>query len=471
MARSAKSLQHMLRVFAVAAIGMISSSAFAQSGGSGGSGGTSGGSGGFPIAGVEVDPDGVLRVREFDPAISAQRLEAARQTLAPELQVRSPLRKISLQRLEAAVAQRLADGEQPTDEMQALAGLTGIRFVFYYPDTKDIVLAGPAEGFAADASGRVRGISTGRSTLLLEDLVVALRAHGPKTSGSQVISVSIDPTPEGLARLQQFLNTIGGNATPAQTEMIASGLRDSLGMQHVSIRGVSPNTHFAQVLVEADYRMKLIGIGLERPPVRVKSYVDRASASSVAANALERWYFEPNYECVRVDEQGFAMELVGDGVKLIGENERVAADGSRSGSGKGNKASQAFTQEFTAKYPQIARAVSVYGQLKNLIDLSIAAAYIRQQDYYAQSGWQMPVFGNESQLAVETYTAPYQVETAVNAIWKGSRLMTPLGGGVQIQTARALESDRLLHDDAGQLAEQRAAQSLSNLADGQWWWD
>ena len=43
--------------------------------------------------------------------------------------------------------------------------------------------------------------------------------------------------------------------------MIVNGLRTSLGMQNIRIGGVRPNTHFAQVLLECDYRMKLIGIG------------------------------------------------------------------------------------------------------------------------------------------------------------------------------------------------------------------
>ena len=67
---------------------------------------------------------------------------------------------------------------------------------------------------------------------------------------------------------------------------IVDGLRTSLGLQKVSIRGISPNTHFAKVMVEADYRMKLIGIGLERPPIQLTSYVDRASPSTVGRNAF-----------------------------------------------------------------------------------------------------------------------------------------------------------------------------------------
>ena len=82
-------------------------------------------------------------------------------------------------------------------------------------------------------------------------------------------------------------------------------------------------------MVEADYRMKLIGIGLEQPPVRLKSYVARANPRQIARNALQRWYFVPDYQCVRVSDDALAMELVGEGVKLVGEDEVVAKDGSR----------------------------------------------------------------------------------------------------------------------------------------------
>ena len=35
----------------------------------------------------------------------------------------------------------------------------GFRYVFYYPDSKDIVLAGPAEGWVPDLSGRIVGLT------------------------------------------------------------------------------------------------------------------------------------------------------------------------------------------------------------------------------------------------------------------------------------------------------------------------
>ncbi|MEZ6070226.1 MAG: DUF1598 domain-containing protein [Pirellulales bacterium] len=157
-------------------------------------------------------------------------------------------------------------------------------------------------------------------------------AAGSKGGGSKhVIGCSIDPTQEGLARMQAFLRQVGVTATPNDTDRIVNGLRESLGLQNVSILGVSANTHFAQVMVEADYRMKLIGIGLEQPPIRMASYVQTAQPADVSRNAMQRWYFVPDYECVRVSDDGLAMELVGDGVKLVSDDEVVTGDGVRQG--------------------------------------------------------------------------------------------------------------------------------------------
>jgi hypothetical protein len=224
-------------------------------------------------------------------------------------------------------------------------------------------------------------------------------------------------------------------------------------------------------LVEADYRMKLIGIGLEEPPVGIRSYVSRANARDVSRNALQRWYFTPNYECVRVSDDRLAMELVGDGVKLIGEDERVLADGGRVGVKRTDRASEAFVLEFTKKYPELAAASPVYAQLRNLIDMAVATAFIQQQDYYGQADWSMEVFRDESRFPVESYTVPKFVESAVNVVWKGNTLLTPIGGGVNLQPLQALQTDKLLKDENGAVSQKRTSVKVEGLGADRWWWD
>jgi hypothetical protein len=385
------------------------------------------------------------------------------------------MRMISLTRLEKAIAAKLAKGERIDEEMRNLAGLVRVQYVFLFPDTKDIVIAGPAEGYLSDPTGRVIGMETGRAVVQLEDLVVALRAFGPSTKGPAVIGCSIDPTKEGLVNLQKALVDVGRQMrvkpSPQQASNIANHLRDALGLQNVTVNGVSPKTHFAKVLVEADYKMKLIGIGIDTKPVKnMKSYVDVANPAAVSRNALKRWYFVPNYECVRVAGDHQAMELVGDGVKLVGEDEVVGGDGNRTQTGGADAASRTFTESFTKAYPEIARRATVYGELRNVIDLAVAAAFMQKHDYFAKAEWTMGVLGDEKQYATETHHAPKQVSSACIALAKGARVSFPIGGGVHVQPTLALNKSNLLSDD-GAVSQRRESVSLDKLAEGQWWWD
>jgi len=450
--------------------------AHANQGGANAGGGNAGGGDlninfGQPIAGVEVDATGVLRIKQFDPRVAQQRLLSVRQLADSDVMKSSKLRKISLNRLEAIVAKSLADGKEIDQTMASLAGLMRVQYVFYYPETKDIVIAGPAEGIVADPLGRYVGMQTGRPAVLLEDMVIMLRAFAPDSAPTDVISVSIDPTAEGLQRLNQFLAAVRGNIQPSDARELAIALKRNLGLQTVSIQGIPHATNVARVLVEADYRMKLVGIGLEQLPLPLASYVERANPSQVASNAMERWFFTPIYDGVSVSEDGLAMKLSDRGVQLVGENERVGAGGQRVVSGKTNRASQAFCLEFTKKFPLIADRVPVYAEMRNVIEAAIAAAYIQQQDFYAQAEWSMPVFGDEAKFAVQTRTAPHQVETAVNAIWKGNTLMTPLGGGVNVQPRQALTSQRLVKESDGKTEAVKQAVAPTDLSPEQWWWD
>lgn len=468
-----KFLTRLMAVIALAAGMLGTSSAYAQGTGTPGTN-TQGASG---QSGVSIDANGVLERQLFlDPTgeLTRRRFAEARASLDKSLAKPSPLRKISLTRLEAEVARCLEAGDRPTDAMKYLAGITRIQYVFYYPESKDIVIAGPAEPFGQDLSGRVIGLETGRPVLELQDLVVALRAFSAGGHKANHVFCSIDPTADGLVRLNKFLASVGSSFSGPPNEQIAhqivAGLKENLGLQTVSIGGISPKTHFAQIMVEADYRMKLIGIGLEQPPVKLASYVSLASASSISRNAMQRWYFMPEYECVRVSEDKMAMQLVGEGVKLVGEDEVVKADGSRTKSAVANKASDTFVQNFTRVYPELASKSPVYAQLRNLIDMLVATAFMQQHDYYGKAGWKMPLFGSEEAFPVETVNAPQKAATAVNMLWKGNRLLTPLGGGVEIRPTQALQSDVLMDDEDGKVAEARAQVKL-NLEPTQWWWD
>jgi hypothetical protein len=443
----------------------------AQIGGGGGGGG-----GGIGGAGVVIDANGTLRMQQVadqSRELLQERRKAAVAAMPADLGKRSPLRKVALSRLEAEVAKAAAAGQALPDDLQKLAGLTRVRYVFVYPAEGDapgeVVIAGPAEPWMADATSRIVGTESGSPTVLLEDLAAAIRCFAPGHPRDQVIGCSIDPTKEGLAAMQEFLRKTGRVNPQGGAAAIVSGMKEALGPQTVSVQGVSPATHFAQVMVEADYRMKLIGIGLERPVVKMATWVDLAAGGAAAANALKRWYFVPEYKCLRISEDDLAVELVGQGVKLCGADEVVLPDGRRMDANQADRASKTFTDTFTKKYPDIAARNPVYGQLRTLVDLAVVAAYMQEHDAYGRARWGAETLADEKRYAIERLQPPTEVETAINAVWRGNRLLTPIGGGVTMHPRMALDSPNLLADEKGEVSAARTA--TAKLPEGRWWWD
>ena len=441
-------------------------------------GGQQGGTGSAGAAGIIIDANGVLRTQMVaDAGLSLERRKAAVAGLPADLQARSTLRKVALSRLEAELAKAVASGRGVPEELEKLAGLTRVQYVFIYPadgsgddaGPGEVVIAGPAEPWVSDATGRVVGAATGNPTLLLEDLAASLRAFPPGQPTDQSIGCSIDPTQQGLADMQAFLRKLGRVNPKATTGDIVNGMKESLGPQRIRVDGVSPASHFAQVMVEADYRMKLIGIGLERPPVKMNSWVELTSAGGVAANALQRWYFVPDYQCVRISEDDLAIELVGRGVKLVGADEAVLSDGRRMTADRAGRASKTFTETFTRKYLEIAARNPVYAQLRTLIDLAVVAAYLQEHDAYGRVQWDAAALRDEQICKVDRFQPPTTVEPAINAVWRGNRLLTPIGGGVSLQPRMALDSPNLLMDEDGTVGKARGDHLA--VPAGRWWWD
>ena len=431
----------------------------------------------LPTFGISIDADGVVEVKTFaaDSRLAAERLRAAKAGLPADLFKLSPLRKVSLRRLERQLAADLKAGKAD-DVLTHLAGLQRVQYAFCYPakdgELGDIILAGPAEGWVKDAAGRSVGVTTGRPTLLLEDLAVALRAYPPGSRDRPFLGCTIDPRPESLERVQEFQRTIPRSVHASQrtrvAQQVASGLREALGMADVRVFGISPQTHFAQVLIEADYRMKLIGIGAEPPPIKMATFI--SAVDNPANGNLQRWWFTPDYDCLRVTADRLGVELIGQGVQLQSEDKTIGPGGKLGEGTPPSKPSLAYTTAFTSKYEDIAAKSPVYAQLRGLIDLAILAAFFRKHEYYAQANWQAELLRDEKQFPVETHDTPKEAQCVAISLWKGSRLLTPAGGGVSIVADEALNEERLQRDANGELAQVRS--QTPAIATGEsWWWE
>ena len=414
------------------------------------------------VGGVAIDAQGILENVQIDALGQLAKLRAeALQKVPAGLGVFTDLRKVSLRRLEAAIEQCNKTGKPLPDDIRFLAGLQQIHFVFVYPEQRDIILAGTGEGWKVDARGNMVGITTGRPVMLLDDLLVALRTAQTAAQGG--ITCSIDPTAEGLARLNQYLGAVKTVNNPQAT---ASEIEEVLGLQQITVTGVPATSHFAQVLVAADYRMKRLGMNLDKPPsgVNLPSYVKMLSASSQVVST-PRWWMEPKYEPVTRDKEGLAWELSGASVQTITAEDFFNAAGQRQKTVKANPMAKKWAENMTNQFAALSVAEPIFGELRNCMELAIVGALIVKERLTDKAGYSMPVLMNSEELRSAEFNAPKQVPSQSSVTPKGQKYIITASGGVAINSW--IIADKTQQSDAIAPARVKAAQS----DESKWWWN
>jgi len=419
--------------------------------------------------GIKIDAAGVVSLAiatDSTGTLDKKRREAlGKKTLNGDFAQSSDMRYVSLVELEKAVEQCLSQQKPIPDEVFYLAGLQQIQEIFVLPETKDLVIAGPAEGFVPDAVGRMIGVTNGRPTLRLDDFVVALRT----LSKSREVGCSIDPVPERLAELQRFLKQ-GGPATADVVEARFKQMDEILGLQTVRVDGVPAESHFGVAFVEADYRMKRISMGLENPGVKgLKSHLAMINAGG---NAMQRWWFVPLYDAIYRSQDGLAFRFAGQRLQLLAEEELADAQGNRTAAPDTRISTKAFAKQFTEKFPELALKSPIFGELQNLTDWTVLVALLQKEQLASRIDWKMATLLDESQLSVPTYNAPKKVPSSVNYKRAGSSIVGLVGGGVVIRPNQIVK-----HSVLPATAEQRLdsaremAGSVPRSDTHRWWWD
>lgn len=423
------------------------------------------GRGGFirQPGGIVVDAEGVVRMPTTESRTAY--LKSLRELVkapAADLNAPVPLRRISLRALEAALQETLTSGMPLPDEMRFLAGLQRIEYVFVYPEQQDIVLAGPAEGWRVDENANIVGVTTGRPVMRLDDLLVALRtAQSAQQTG---IACSIEPTAEGRQRLQQVLDRQRASRAPLNPRALEPAMQEAFGPQQVLLSGVPADSHFARVLVSADFQMKRLGMHLDPSPVRgLPSYVDLIKNGGAFAEN-PRWWLACNYEPLARSEDGLAWQIRGPGVKALSEDNLVQADGTVRGAGKASGPAQRWADLLTEKYDELSVRNPVFGEVRNLMDLCVVAAIIEIHDLRGVAGCQLPLLcENHGALEVEQWQTPKTIDPHCSFLRSKNEWIVTASGGVQIESWEVA--------DHAQISAELAGRRTSLPKDHAWWWN
>jgi hypothetical protein len=410
------------------------------------------------VGGVSISAEGLIGATDLTAQRQLQaEMEKALQPVPGDLKSFSKLRKVSLRGLEAAIANHRAN--ETTDlpqTMEMLAGLQQIQYIFVYPELNDIVLAGPAEGWQINPQGDVVGMTTGKPTLRLDDLMIGLRY-----AREGAMQCSIDPTEKGLASLRQFVAKIPSGSQPAD---VLGKIEETLGTQVITVGGVPEGSHFARVMVAADFRMKRLAMNFEQAEgVDLPSYLHLAQVQKGGLqNMLPRWWLAPKSAPIRTTADGMAWELRELAVECKTEDDFLNADGTRQHTGKSGSAAQRWADSFTAKYAEISKTQSIFADLRNLIDLAVVGAVIHKHNLLESAGLNAPHLMSEE--VIESYDVPRRVDSKASVLRRGNGWLISASGGVQMYPEELASAT----EESAVLAPVRKAAMAKDM---NWWWD
>ncbi len=403
-----------------------------------------------------------IRAAGLPPALSGTLLPNAWQQV-------SPLRKVCLNRLEKQIQLRWLQGLQPTVAMRHLAGIYEVKYLLVYPETGDLVIAGPAGPWQHSADGRRVNVQTGKPVLQLDDFVVLLRnAFGQDSR----FGCSINPRQKNLAAAQAYLTETRDQAIKSsQRNKWLTGLRDAMGKQDVVVFGIDPSTRAARVLVEADYHMKLIGMGLQPGTPGVSSYLASVTDPEKSMSLL-RWWFTLNYEAIETTTQRDAFHLKGPGVKVLSENELLTRQGQRLQTGKSDLPTQQFAQSFTEHFKDLTIKYPVYAELQNIFDLALITALVRHETLGDRVDWSAAHFRDVEKYRLRRSQAPTEVQSVINhRVIAGKRIIAGVSGGVTVDVRPLVQASAIQHADYGLMKAARKDSAPGRLASDGWWWD
>src|SRR5947208_13406702 len=122
-------------------------------------------------------------------------------------------------------------------------------------------------------------------------------------------------------------------------------------------------------------------------------------------------------------------------------------------------------ESMTSHYATLAKALPVFAELRNCMDLAVVAALLVKEDLPAKAGCDLSLLLDEKHTAVAEYSVPKTVDSRASLIRKGSDWIVSLSGGVQVDSWSVLNR-----------VETRAGLGMRREEAGppesdRWWWD
>ena len=407
------------------------------------------------VGGVSVDTRGVVQLAEDVDSLRNVWVEP--KEIDAEVEADVPLRMVSLRRLHERMEHHIQNERPFTTEMFFLAGLRRVEYLIAVPEQNDVLIAGPAGAWHTNQLAQTVSTKTGSPIVRLDDLAVALKSELDPSAST---SCSIEPSVEGLTRFASLRLRVGGSA-----QATVQAMERAMGTQRVLLTGVPKGSHFAAVMVAADYWMKRYAMGFDRAPVRgMPSYMGLLQQRGATRRVTSpRWWMAPNYEPLHRSPDGLVWQLRGPGVRTFTQDSTFNSRGERSQTSEPNPLAQRWAETMTEKYDEISQRRPVFGELRNCFDLSVMAAVIAHRGLLDLAECDLPLLMDSSTWAPQ-FNVPTGIPSQGSFVRVKSGWAVSISGGVDMETSKVIEN---WNDDASLSTQVKRPYPRD---ESRWWW-
>jgi hypothetical protein len=110
--------------------------------------------------------------------------------------------------------------------------------------------------------------------------------------------------------------------------------------------------------------------------------------------------------------------------------------------------------------------------LRNIFDLALVGALMREEHLADKAGWHMTCFGDPKQYQPALGSAARTVDTVINhRVIKGRHIIAGVSGGVTVNTDSLVNKKAIKVVSGGTLDAGRNSSKPAKLAKDAWWWD
>jgi hypothetical protein len=213
--------------------------------------------------------------------------------------------------------------------------------------------------------------------------------------------------------------------------------------------------------------MKRLSMGIEESPIsHFPSFMELAAAKNVRnMKAAPRFWMECSYEPVAQDATGTVWQIRGSGVKTLTQESHFDKDGKKSTTQRQNRFAVQWANMMTDRFEELAAAEPTFRELRNVMDLSVIAAIIDQEQLTEKVGLEIPaILGLTDVVATPSWTVPKAVPTECSFVRISRSWLVSASGGIQLDPWRIASNK----ETVGELAQLTAR--TTPTAD-RWWWN